>query len=457
MKEECGIFGYFAKHNAVTEARDALHKLQHRGQESCGLAVYNGIVFTVLTYMGLVLKNLTDSALKDCEGELIIGHTRYSTSGSSTLNNAQPFAVNTRHGIVAVAHNGNLTNTEKLKKPLQDKGAYFSSTSDTETILHLIAKSTQPNLLGAIMEALRQIEGSYSLVFLTKDSVIAARDPYGYRPLEIGTTKDGGYVFASETCAFFPCRASHIGEVKPGEIVVANNNGLSKYKFTDTAEICHTCIFEHVYLARPDSVISGRSVEFSREAAGALLAKNETLTGEYIVVGVPDSGLCSALGFARALNKGLSNGLIRSHFEVERSFIKPTDEERELVVKRKLSPNQVVITGQRLILVDDSLVRGTTSKIIIKMLKEAGAVEVHLRIPSPRIVFTCERGVDLPNRKHLIAVGRTDDEIAREIGADSVKYLELAELLTACGANDTLAYCRSCISNERPQLVQIAV
>lgn len=449
MREECGIFGITAIDNASLHVRLGLFELQHRGQESCGIATSHDSRLHCKTRMGLVMNSLTDEVLAKLPGNLAIGHTRYSTAGGTGIQNAQPFLAMTKYGQLAIAHNGNLTNADQLKPQLIANGAIFQSTSDTEVVLHLIAQSSKKSLIGAIKEAMRKIRGAYCLLFLTKNSVLAVRDPRGIRPLVIGKLPERGYVFASEKCALRHSNAEFIGDVKHGEIVIATKNSLKRHRFSKSGTPSHPCVFEKVYFARPHYT--------ERFNSGVRLAKEYSHIEADIVIGVPDSGNIAALGFAEASGIRYGIGLTRSHY-TGRSFIEPTQAKRGTAVELKLSPVEEVIRGNRVIVVDDSLVRGTTSKKIIRMLRKAGAIAVYFLLASPQIKHPCYDGVDIPDRSQLIAVGRTNEEIAKEIEADGVGYLSLQGLLQACGESETVQHCTGCLDNRRfsEELIQIA-
>jgi amidophosphoribosyltransferase len=449
MKEECGIFAYFGFYQALTAIYLGLYELQHRGQESCGVATSDGNRIHCQTRMGLVLDNFQSILPALLPGLLGIGHNRYSTTGGSELKNAQPFKAVCRLGEFAVAHNGNLTNAAELRKELESKGAVFQTSSDTEVVLHLVAMSSEHSLHKAIQTALVKLRGAYSLVFLTKDSVIAARDSHGFRPLAIGQLPDGGYVFASETCAFKHCRAKYLRDVEPGELVIADKNGLEPVRFQEKG-LSLQCLFELVYFSRPNSYVFDLGVYGSRKRMGRALAQSDPITGD-IVVPVPNSGMQGALGYHEASNTPLEFGLTRGHY-VARSFIEPTQEQRGWVVDMKLSPVPETVDGKIVMLVDDSLVRGTTATKIIATLREAGAKAVHLRLTCPRILHPCFYGVDIPDKALLVAVGRTDEEIAEIIGADTVRFLSLENLLAACGGDN---FCHGCMSGSYPALVEI--
>jgi amidophosphoribosyltransferase len=385
-------------------------------------------------------------------GSLAIGHTRYSTTGDSALLNAQPIRVECNKGRIAVAHNGNLVNAAEIRRRLEQQGSIFQTTSDTEVIVHLIAQSKEQTLTDAIADALRRIEGAFSLVIVTEKYVFAARDPRGFRPLSMGRIKGAGgkgdtLVFGSETCAFDLINASFERDLKPGELVVVGPEGV-KSRFFASALQQSSCIFEHVYFSRPDSVIFGRPVQVSREEMGRTLAREAPVLAD-IVVPVPDSGVTAAMGYAAESGIPLRFGLIRNHY-VGRTFIEPEQRVRDFGVKLKLNPVRALLQGKRVVLIDDSIVRGTTSKKIVRMVRDAGAAEVHVRISCPPTISPCYYGVDTPTREQLIASSKSVEEIREFIGADSLDYLSLEGLKRACGESETPLYCTGCYTAKYP-------
>lgn len=448
MREECGVFAIFGHKMAATQAKLGSFTLQHRGEESCGISVCNQGQITTRKGMGLVMDVMTQSIIDELSGTSAIAHNRYSTQGGSTKENAQPFTANVRQGKFAVAHNGTITNASELRAECESKGAVFQSTSDTEVILHLVAQSDQPELINAIIYALTRLEGAFSLVFLTKDSIIAARDPNGFRPLVIGQF-DGGFAVASETCAFQHCNATYIDEVFPGELVKINDEGLEKIQYTPE-EKASQCVFEHIYFSRPSSKVFRLSVSRTRKQFGKLLSDEFPVEAD-LVVGVPNSGLYAGLGYAEASGIPFELGITRGQ-SVSRSFIQPSQELRIDTVNLKLSADCSLLEGQRVILVDDSIVRGNTSKRIVELVRRAGAKEVHLRISSPMLLCPCFYGVDIPSREELIANWHSVDEIRRLVGADSLAYLPLEKLMQAVGGS---GYCNACFSGDYPTLVNI--
>ena len=430
LKEECGVFGISNAKDASALTALGLHALQHRGQEGCGIVTFDGKQYFSEKRFGLVGDNFNkEKVLKNLQGDYAIGHNRYSTTGENTLRNIQPFFADTNAGGVGVAHNGNLTNSISLRKKLVDEGAIFYTTSDTETIVQLIAKSKRVKTIDKIVDAIFQIQGGYALVMLTQTSLIGVRDPYGIRPLVIGKLKNS-YVLASETCALDIIGAKFIREVENGEIILIENDELKSLKPFPPKKV-RPCVFEYIYFARPDSVLNNKTAYEHRKNLGAELAK-ENETEADIIVPVPDSGNAAALGFAQYLKKNFELGLIRNHY-VGRTFIEPSQKIRRLGVKLKLNANGSTIKNKKIILIDDSLVRGTTSHKIVKMLYDAGAKEVHVKIACPEIRYPDFYGVDTPTRKELLAANKNNNEICDYIGAKSLKFLSLKGMYRAIG------------------------
>ena len=430
LKEECGIFGISNANDASALTALGLHALQHRGQEGCGIVTFNGKQYFSEKRFGLVGDNFNkEKLLKKLQGNYAIGHNRYSTTGENTLRNIQPFFADTNAGGIGVAHNGNLTNSISLRKKLVEDGAIFYTTSDTETIVQLIAKSKRSKTIDKVVDAIFQIQGGYALVMLTQTSLIGVRDPYGIRPLVIGKLGTS-YVLASETCALDIIGAKFIREVENGEIVLIENNQLSSIKPFPPKKI-RPCVFEYIYFARPDSLINKKTAYEHRKNLGKELAKENDIDAD-IVVPVPDSGNAAALGFSQKLKINFEHGLIRNHY-VGRTFIEPSQKIRSLGVKLKLNANETTIKNKKIILVDDSLVRGTTSLKIVKMLYDAGAKEVHVRIACPEIKYPDFYGVDTPTKKELLAANKSNDEICEYIGAKSLKFLSINGLYRAIG------------------------
>ena len=430
LKEECGVFGISNTKDASALTALGLHALQHRGQEGCGIVTFDGEKYYSEKRFGLVGDNFNkEKVLNNLKGNYAIGHNRYSTTGNNILRNIQPFFADTNAGGIGVAHNGNLTNSIALRNKLVEDGAIFYTTSDTETIVQLIAKSKRPKTIDKVIDAIFQIQGGYALVMLTQNSLIGVRDPCGIRPLVIGKLGKS-YVLASETCAFDIIGAKFLREVENGEIVLIENNELKSIKpFPAKKE--RPCVFEYIYFSRPDSLIGGKTAYEHRKNIGKELAK-ENDTDADIVVPVPDSGNAAAMGFAQEIKMNFEHGLIRNHY-VGRTFIEPSQKIRSLGVKLKLNANQTTIKNKKIILIDDSLVRGTTSYKIVKMLYDAGAKEVHVKIACPEIRYPDFYGVDTPTKKELLAANKTNDEICEYIGAKSLRFLSLDGLYKAIG------------------------
>ena len=428
---ECGVFGVWDAPEASGITALGLHALQHRGQEACGIAAFDGLGFHTERHMGYVGDAFGGGDLgKRLPGRSAIGHTRYSTAGGSFIRNVQPMFADLEAGGLALAHNGNLTNFLALRERLVSEGAIFQSTSDSEAILHLIARSRRPKFLERFTEALQQIEGGYALLALTNKKLVGVRDPLGIRPLVLGVL-DGKWVLASETCALDMIGATFVRDIENGEMVVIDEKGLRSFR-PFPAQQARPCIFEYVYFARPDSVVNGRSVYEVRKRMGRRLAQ-ETPADVDVVVPVPDSGVPAALGYAQEAGLPFEMGIIRNHY-VGRTFIQPTQGERELGVRMKLAPNRSVLAGKRVLLVDDSIVRGTNSIRVVKMVREAGAKEVHLRSASPPIMWPDYYGIDMPDREKLLAANHSVEEITRILGVDSMGYLSVDGLYWAMEA-----------------------
>ncbi|HEY0659050.1 MAG TPA: amidophosphoribosyltransferase [Pyrinomonadaceae bacterium] len=448
FKEECGVFGIFGHPEASTLTQLGLFALQHRGQEACGIVSSDGADLHQFRSMGLVADVLTEDVLRKLTGASAIGHTRYSTAGKNTIKEVQPFSVTCQHGKIAVCHNGNLPFAAQKRAELERTGAIFSSTSDTETILHGIARAEAKNAIEAIAKVLQETEGAFSLLFLTPNSLVAVRDPRGFRPLNLGKLK-GAWCVASETCAFDLIDAEYVREVEAGEMLVIDENGLhSVFPFKEKPK--SVCAFEHVYFSRPDSTIYGKSVNQSRHQMGKKLALEHPVEAD-LVVPVPDSGVAAAIGYARQSGINYRQAIIRNHY-IGRTFIEPTQSIRSFGVRLKLNPIKDLIKDQRVILVDDSIVRGTTSKKIVQMVREAGAREVHMRISCPPTVSPCYYGVDTPRKADLIAAQMSVAEVCRYIEADSLGYLSLAGMLEAININENAA-CVACWNGKYPTLV----
>jgi amidophosphoribosyltransferase len=449
--DECGVIAIYGHPEAAKMAYLGLYALQHRGQESAGICTSNGSEIFTHKAMGHVADIFTSDVLKTLPGEMAIGHTRYSTAGDTVLLNAQPFSVTCNKGRVAIAHNGNITNTTELRAELGRLGSIFQASSDTEIILHLIAHSSERTLPGALREALLQVEGAFSLVFLAEDRIIVARDPQGFRPLAVGQMDVSGghkcYVFASETCAFDLIGATYMHDVDPGEMIIVDRDGITRERFAPERPRSQ-CVFEHVYFSRPDSIVFGRAVAESRENLGRLLAR-ECPADADVVVPVPDSGVAAAIGYSAESGLPYRQALIRNHY-VGRTFIEPSQAIRDFGVKLKLNPVRHLLQGQRVVLVDDSIVRGTTSRKIVRMVRQAGAREVHLRISCPPTISPCFYGVDTPNRSELIAANNSIEEIRRFVEADSLGYLSLSSLRKAVADDQRHEYCYACYTGDYP-------
>jgi amidophosphoribosyltransferase len=446
--EECGIFGIFGHPESSTLTQLGLFALQHRGQEACGIVSADGDQLHQYREVGLVADVLNEDALRKLPGTSAIGHTRYSTAGKNTIEEVQPFSVTCQHGRIALCHNGNLPFAEARRVELEREGAIFSSTSDTETILHGVARTPAKNAVEALEKVLSQTEGAFSLLFLTPDALVAVRDPRGFRPLVLGRFQDA-YCVASETCAFDLIDAEYVREIEPGEMLLIDKNGLTTKKpFNEKPS--SVCTFEHVYFSRPDSIIFGRSVNESRHKMGKRLALEHPCDAD-LVVPVPDSGVAAAIGYAHESGINFRQAIIRNHY-VGRTFIEPTQSIRSFGVRLKLNPIKDLINGRRVVLVDDSIVRGTTSKKIVSMVREAGASEVHMRVSCPPTAHSCYYGVDTPDRDDLIAAKMCVEEVRDYIGADSLGYLSLEGMLNAIGI-DSSTSCTACWTGKYPTLL----
>ncbi|HEY1554284.1 MAG TPA: amidophosphoribosyltransferase [Kofleriaceae bacterium] len=445
----CGVFGISGHDEAANIAYLGMHALQHRGQESAGLVALEGGRLRRHVAMGLVAENFDRDALAKLPGASAIGHVRYSTAGSSELRNAQPFVFEYAGGALAIGHNGNLVNALELRAELEAQGSIFQTSSDTEVIVHLMARVREPDILPRLTSALRRVRGAYSLVVLASDGrMIGARDPNGFRPLVIGRLKDS-YVLSSETCAFDLIEADYVRDVEPGEIVVIEGRSLTSHRLADAGPPPTFCVFEHVYFARPDSLVNGKAVYRAREKMGQRLAQEAPATAD-VVIPVPDSGVPAAIGYANEAKIPFEMGLIRSHY-VGRTFIEPQDSIRHFGVRLKLSPVRAIVDGRRVVVVDDSLVRGTTSRKIVKMLRAAGAREVHLRISAPPTTNPCFYGIDTPTRSELLASSHTVDEINKYVTSDSLAYLSHDAMMAAVGAAASGdGYCSACFTGKYP-------
>ncbi|MDX1778593.1 MAG: amidophosphoribosyltransferase [Thermodesulfobacteriota bacterium] len=445
LREECGVFGIFDHQKAAHITYLGLYALQHRGQESSGIVVSDGKKLTGHRGMGLVPDVFQGKQLQTLNGRIGIGHVRYSTTGGSEIKNAQPFQVDYSRGSLAIAHNGNLVNTRELRSRLEEAGSIFQSTMDSEIIVHLIAKSQGASFEDALIDSVQKLKGAYSLVLLTQTQMIGVRDPRGFRPLCLGKL-NGSYVLASETCALDLIQAEYIREVEPGEIIIVDDNGLRSIKpFPPTKP--SLCIFEFIYFARPDSRVFGESVYQTRKRLGIELAL-ESLVACDLVIPMPDSGNCAALGFAEASGIPFEMGITRNHY-VGRTFIQPSQISRDLGVKVKLNPVKEVINNKRIVVIEDSIVRGTTSRIRMNNLREAGAKEVHMRVSCPPHKYPCYYGIDFPTREELIASSHSIEEIGRFIGVDSLGYLSLDGMIKAMPFPRE-AFCLSCFDGNYP-------
>ncbi|MDQ1268394.1 MAG: amidophosphoribosyltransferase [Campylobacterota bacterium] len=444
MNEKCAVVGIYGNKEASRLAYFSLHALQHRGQEAAGISSSNGTKLQTIKKRGLVMRVFDQKKLETLKGSSAIGHTRYSTAGDDSILDAQPVFARYDLGEMAIVHNGNLTNAEEVRNRLIQKGAIFQTFMDTENLIHLIAKSEKEKLLDRIIDAVHRIEGAFSLVFLSRTKMFAMRDRHGFRPLSLGRLPSGGYIVASETCAFDLVGAEFIRDVEAGELLVFDED-----KEPESIKVFEPtpkhCIFEYVYFARPDSKVFGQSVYQTRKNMGMELARIKPVEAD-MVIPVPDGGVPAAIGYAQESGIPYEMGIMRNHY-IGRTFIEPTQEMRDLKVKMKLSPMTDIIKGKRVIVVDDSIVRGTTSKRIVRMLKEAGASEVHLRVSSPPTTDPCYYGVDTPNKDKLIAANMSQEDICKFIEADSLAYLDEASLLRSVNAKEE-NYCTACFTGK---------
>ena len=445
FKDECGVFGIFGHPEAANMSYLGLYALQHRGQESAGIAASDSVQVRVSRAMGYVADVFDSETLAALPGTLAIGHVRYSTAGESRLSNAQPFLIDCVHGQISICHNGNLVNADELRSELTRQGSIFQSSSDTEVVLHLYARSKAPSIEEAVIESVSQVQGAFSFLMLSRNHLIAVRDPHGFRPLALGRLGDA-YVVCSETCAMDLIGAAYVRDVEPGEVLVISADGMRSIKPFPPAPLAH-CVFEHVYFARPDSYVFGQSVNEVRTNLGRILAREQPVDAD-VVVPVPDSGVCAAMGFHEGSGIPLRMGLIRNHY-VGRTFIQPQASIRHFGVKVKLNPVRSILDGKRVVLVDDSIVRGTTSRKIVKMVRAAGAREVHVRISCPPTISPCFYGVDTPVRSELIGATHTLEEIRGYLDADSIGYLSLEGMMSAVGTGRK-GYCSSCYTGVYP-------
>ena len=444
LAEECGIFSIVTHPEAAKIAYLGLYALQHRGQESAGIVTSDRNKLYLERGMGYVADLFNQDRLERLPGDSALGHVRYSTSGESAPWNAQPILIDCWRGPIALAHNGNLTNATQLRRELERDGAIFHSTSDSEVVLHLISRSRRRTLQEAFVEALRMIQGAYSMVLMTPEYILAARDPHGFRPLVLGRIK-GSYVVTSETCALDLINAEYVREIEPGEVTLIEGNSLES-QFPLPKEKPSFCIFEHIYFSRPDSLVFGRTVNTSRHEMGRNLAREHPVAAD-VVVPVPDSGVSAAIGYAQESGLPLEFGLIRNHY-VGRTFIEPKQAIRNFGVKIKLNPVREILQGRRVVLVDDSIVRGTTSKKIVQIIRATGVREVHVLITAPPLIAPCYYGIDIPTRRELIASSKTVDEICEFLGADSLGYMSIENLMKSLGNKNQ--YCSACFSDKYP-------
>ncbi|MFQ5453286.1 MAG: amidophosphoribosyltransferase [Candidatus Zixiibacteriota bacterium] len=446
INDKCGVFGIYGNSKAADLTYFGLYALQHRGQESAGIATANNGKLHLHKGMGEVSEVFSEKGKLDrLTGKLAIGHTRYSTTGASSLINIQPFIITNRSRHLSIVHNGNLTNAVELRKKLDDSGSIFQTTSDTEIILHLVAKSKKAKRIDRICDSLAMVKGAFSLLLLTEESIIAARDSRGFRPLSLGKLKNA-YVVASETCAFDIIGAKYIREIEPGEVLEISAKGLKSYFPMKNSKRAY-CIFEYIYFSRPDSMIFGENVDKVRRRLGRLLAREHPVDAD-IVIGIPDSANTATLGFAEESGIRFEIGLIRNHY-IGRTFIDPQQSIRNLDVKVKFNPVQGVIKGRRVVVVDDSIVRGTTSKKLVKLIRDAGAKEIHFRVSSPPIISPCFFGIDMPTKKELIGANMSVEEIEQYLKVDSLRYLSLEGMLSLPSLPKT-TFCSGCFSGKYP-------
>jgi len=451
LHEECGVFGIFESENAAACTALGLHALQHRGQEAAGIVSFDGKQFYTHRALGLISDNFSSASIIDkLKGNIAIGHTRYSTTGETLLRNVQPLFAEFSFGGLAIAHNGNLTNAVALRRKLIGRGSIFQATSDTEVIIHLMALSLANSVEERLIDALKQVEGAYSLVCLSDNLIIGVRDPLGVRPLVLGKL-DGAFVLASETCALDIIGADFVRDIEPGEIIIIDHNGTRSVR-PFAAQKPRFCIFEYIYFARPDSSLESRNVYNVRKHIGSELAKEKPVNAD-LVVPVPDSGVPASIGYAMASGIPFELGIIRNHY-VGRTFIEPSDQVRHLGVKLKHNANQAILKGKKVILVDDSIVRGTTSRKIVNMVRDAGATEVHMRIASPPTTHSCYYGVDTPERSQLLAAQNDVEKMAEIIGVDSLAFISIDGLYRAMGEakrnSDAPQFCDACFTGEYP-------
>lgn len=452
LNEECGVFGIYQHPKAAQITYYGLHALQHRGQESCGIVATDGKMFSFERGEGLVTEVFHHEIVQKLTGHTAIGHVRYSTSGEIGIGNAQPLIFNYAHGELSIAANGNLVNAKRIRRELEEQGSIFQTTTDTEVIAHLIARSKKKTLEEAVAEALNQVVGAFAILILTNEKLIAAEDPHGFRPFSLGRLGTS-YVFSSETCAFDVVGAKWQRDVRPGEMIIFDQNGMHSVQFAPPAEKA-TCSFEFVYFARPDSNIGGINVHTARKRMGQKLAQEAYVEAD-VVTGVPDSSISVAIGFAEATGIPYELGLIKNRY-VGRTFIQPSQALREQGVKMKLSAVRGVVEGKRIVMVDDSIVRGTTSRRIVKLLRDAGATEVHVRISSPPVKYPCFYGIDTPEREDLVAARKSVEEIREEIGADSLAFISAEGMMEAIGSplGKKCNHCLACFTGHYPTEIE---
>lgn len=453
LREECGVFGVYSEetNDVASTVYYGLFALQHRGQESCGIVVNDDGVFKDFKDTGLVNDVFTSEIIEKLgDGNMAVGHTRYGTTGSNGRSNAQPIVVNHIKGKMALAHNGNLINSDELRKELELEGSIFHTTSDTEVISYIITKErlTAPSVEQAVNAAMNRIKGAYSLVIMSPSKLIAVRDENGFRPLCYGKTEDGRYIVASESCALDAVGAEFVRDINPGEIVIFDKNGVRSIEDHCKKVPCSLCVFEYIYFARPDSVIDGCSVHTARQRAGAFLALEHPVQAD-VVIGVPDSGLDAALGYSKQSGIPYEIGFIKNKY-IGRTFIAPGQKSREDKVKIKLNPIAEVVKGKRIVMIDDSIVRGTTSARIVKLLRDAGAKEIHMRVSAPPFMNPCYYGTDIDSRENLIACRHTADEIAKIIGVDSLGYLSVESVNKIAKGVHGTGYCTACFDGNYP-------
>ncbi len=469
LRDECGVFGvylnpekhkeegekeyvaYSADFNAATRCYFGLYSLQHRGQDSAGIAVSNGEEISMHKAMGTIAEVFDTETLTSLKGHIACGHVRYATAGSQIIENAQPMLVTSKLGGIAVAHNGQLINYEQLREMLEESGSTFNSTSDTEVIVKLIAKSYKKGLERALTDTIQMIKGSFALCVMTEKCLIGARDPNGIRPLCLGKVEDG-WILASESCAIDAVNGTYVRDIEPGEIVIINEDGVLSFAFGEHTSK-RTCIFEYVYFARPDSIMDGIPVTEARERMGACLARESGVPAD-VVIGVPDSGLGAAQGYAKAAGIPCAAGIVKNKY-IGRTFIAPTQRERENMVFVKLNAVKSVVDGKRVVVIDDSIVRGTTSRRLVQILRRAGAKEVHFRISSPPVKFPCYFGINTPSRNELISSQHNEEEICKEIGADTLAFISAEGMLEACRSinPEKYGFCKGCFTGEYPMSV----